>query len=503
MHNDNNLLPDSAQALTNDEIPLDLDFPDIPGPDEKPQPRRAKASPQTALTCDVAAPKDGNPSVEKDQLAAIVEKLGLYYDSGKLTYYGKNNRGGWVAIQAHDAKRWIAQAGFKTRAREHQTISEADAILVAIQKINDVDYAGSLAGHKMGIYEIEGARILVKDSPVFVEPRPGDWPLWKGIILRMLGPEQQTYLFGWLKTAVRSLCTGSLRHGQAMVLVGPKACGKSLLQNELFTPLLGGRSTKSYRYMSGKTPFNAELLGSEHLMVEDEAASTDIRARRNFASEIKQVTGDKVTSCHPKFRTAISLTPFWRLSITLNDEPENLLILPPLEESLSDKLIILKADFRPMPMPTVTDVDRVTFARSLRAELPHFVDFLLHLEIPRHLQSERYGMTHYQHPDILEALSTLAPETKLLDLIDTVLFNSAKSPQKWKGKAAQLEELLIQQNSPVRQSAMRLLSFPTACGIYLGRLGSTYPERFSLDHKRDGNYWIIQRPTPPLAPRST
>lgn len=249
MHDDNNLKADSAQPLTPDDIPLDLDFPDIPGPAEEPPGSRT------------------NSSIEEDQIAAIIKKLGLYYDSGKLTYYGKNNRGGWVAIQAHDAKRWIAQAGFRTRVRKHQTISEADQILVAIQKINDVQYAGSLAGYRLGIYEIEGARILVKDSPLLIEPRPGDWPLWKAIIFHMLGPEQQIYVFGWLKTILQSLRSGSLRCGQAMVLVGSKACGKSLLQNELFTPLMGGRSTKPYRYMCGKTPFNAELLGSEHLLI--------------------------------------------------------------------------------------------------------------------------------------------------------------------------------------------------------------------------------------------
>jgi hypothetical protein len=37
------------------------------------------------------------------------------------------------------------------------------------------------------------------------------------------------------------------------------------------------------------------------------------------------------------------LKPFWRLSITLNDEPENLLILPPLDESLGDKIMLLRA----------------------------------------------------------------------------------------------------------------------------------------------------------------
>ena len=59
--------------------------------------------------------------------------------------------------------------------------------------------------------------------------------------------------------------------------------GKSRLQN-LITPLLGGRVANPYHYMTGKSNFNSELFGAEHLMIEDEPASTRIEARRNTGS---------------------------------------------------------------------------------------------------------------------------------------------------------------------------------------------------------------------------
>ena len=77
--------------------------------------------------------------------------------------------------------------------------------------------------------------------------------------------------------------------------------------------------------MSGATEFNGELFGCEHLMIEDDIGSTDFRARRNFGTRIKEFTVNEVQSCHAKNRQAINLKPFWRLSITLNEEPENLL----------------------------------------------------------------------------------------------------------------------------------------------------------------------------------
>ena len=44
--------------------------------------------------------------------------------------------------------------------------------------------------------------------------------------------------------------------------------------------------------MSGATPFNGELFCCEHLIVEDEEASTDIQARRNFGTKIKEITAN-------------------------------------------------------------------------------------------------------------------------------------------------------------------------------------------------------------------
>jgi hypothetical protein len=78
---------------------------------------------------------------------------------------------------------------------------------------------------------------------------------------------------------------------------------------------------------------------------------------------------------------------------------------------------------------------------ALRAELPHFVDFLTKWQIPTNLISHRYGITHHHHPEILDALGTLAPETRLLEIIDTELFDSPAAGG-WEGSASQLERLL-------------------------------------------------------------
>jgi hypothetical protein len=269
-------------------------------------------------------------------------------------------------------------------------------------------------------------------------------------------------------------------------------CGKSLLQN-LITLILGGRSARPYQFMSGLTPFNSDLFEAEHLMIEDEQASTDIRARRNFGAQLKNITVVDWQRCHAKNRVAISLAPFWRLSVTVNDEPENLMVLPPIDDSIEDKLIILRASKFVMPMPTVTLEQRKVFWQTLVEELPAFLYDLKQWQIPKSLSSERFGITHFHHPEILQAIDNLAPEFRLLRLIDDELFQSDAAVT-WEGSAEALERYLCADNSSCRNEARKLFTYTTACGAYLGRLAKRQPERFSSVHTRQGNQWTIRPP---------
>jgi len=168
-------------------------------------------------------------------------------------------------------------------------------------------------------------------------------------------------------------------------------------------------------------------------MIEDETPSTDLRARRNLGANIKAFTVNEAQSCHAKGRSAITLAPLWRVSISVNDEPENLMILPPLsdseQDSLADKMIMLRAKKVVMPMPSETLEERNAFWATLMAELPAFVHYLKSWPVPEDLRHGRYGIKTWQHPKLLAALGELAPETRLLTLIDEVIFAHTDSEE--------------------------------------------------------------------------
>jgi hypothetical protein len=174
-------------------------------------------------------------------------------------------------------------------------------------------------------------------------------------------------------------------------------------------------------------------------------------------------------------------------------EAENLMILPPLDESLTDKMIIFKAEQARLPCETFTPEDYKRCLTMLVDELPAFVAFLQAWQIPDELRSGRYGVREYHHPDLVQALNALAPESKLAEIIDAVIFTTNGGAATWKGRALELEREL-RKDEDYGAEVGRLLSFNTAAGVYLSRLGKKNSRRYHCDHHADGNTWVIQPP---------
>jgi hypothetical protein len=418
-----------------------------------------------------------------------------YYDAHKKEYLVQNARGGWIALNETQFKRILKKEGFSTKVPSGGRISPLDELLIHLQRHKDVYYVGPLAGHPAGFYEVGETRILVTVSPKVIEPVKGEWPVLHQFLRNLFyddNHDQLPYVYGWIKIAYESLRNGKRRPGQALVLAGPHNCGKSLFQN-LLTLILGGRTAKPYQYMMGITSFNADLFEAEHLAMEDEHASTDLRTRRHFGSQLKNVTVNESQRCHGKHQKGTVLYPFWRVSVSLNDEPENLMVLPPIDDSLEDKLMLLRAVSHPMPMPTGTQEERAAYWNKLLNELPAFLDLLMSWEIPASLSSQRFGIKHFHHPDLLAAIDTLAPETRLLNLIDGELF-PPYGDDVWKGSSEELERILCSKDSRCQVEARKLLYFYNACGTYLSRLLKQHPDRVEKHRDSTSRTWVIRKP---------
>ena len=292
--------------------------------------------------------------------------------------------------------------------------SPCDVALNELQKSNRVDFAGPMCGRMPGLHHDNGLRILVTRGPTFIEGVCGDFPTINALIGNLFGRsagdehnQTQFYLFiSWLKLAREALRHPDRhRPGQVLALVGPPDCGKSLLQNLIITPSIGGRCAEPSLFFTGKTTFNADLWGAEHLMIGDKALDLNGAQRATLRNELKRAVAEPVYPLHGKCRDGLTSRPIWRISISANEDPVSASNLPTLDASFADKIIYLKCYAPPKPFHEVNVPGaREAFADQLRAELPAFLAAVDAFDIPAALRKARFGITEWHHPAVLELL---------------------------------------------------------------------------------------------------
>lgn len=391
----------------------------------------------------------------------------------------------------YDGTKYYLDAGFQYIPMDQRSVvrhlknagidaPSIDRILCEIQVEKFISFAGALAGHPRGLHVAGGCRLLATTSPEIIQPAPGQWPTILAVLEGLLlddtaGKVQLETFLGWLKFARESLVSNRRRPGQALALAGKRGCGKSLLL-DLTEAALGGRRANPYAYFTGRTNFNADIAGAELLAVDDEAGSSDIRSRKTFAANIKSCLFSGSVRVEPKHRTPFNFRPVWRMLLALNDEPEALLVLPPITEDIADKLTLLRCNRRPLPMPAHTLEERDAFWRKLIGELPALLAWLEKWDVPAELGEERCGVTFYHHPELLANLHQLSPEGHLAALVDTLAAASDSFQLPWTGSASELKAALCVHSTTMRD-ADKLLQSPNSTGTYLGRLEGSRVER--------------------------
>jgi hypothetical protein len=373
-----------------------------------------------------------------------------------------------------------------------------DRALNQIQTAQFVSYAGPLAGYRRGLHTLNGGkRVLVTESPVIPCPQAGRWQTLEAVLCGLLVDEderQMQTVFGWIKTAFESLKAGRYRPGQALALAGPAGCGKSLLI-DLLRVILGGRSAGAYEWLSGRTNFNLSCAAAELLVVDDKAGSSDPRARATLAANLKSGLFSGEVRIEGKHKNAFDCRPLWRLVFALNDEPENLLVLPPLNEDVRDKITLLRCRPFTLPMPAHTLEEKAAFWQALVSEVPAFLHWLESWQIPEELREARCGVTFYHHPALVEGLQTLAPESQLWQhILDAAESFQIQFPAKL--TAAEVQRIITAPDADHCHAARSLLNWPAACGAYLARLAHSHPERVRKAGKLHGiERWELLPPT--------
>lgn len=449
-----------------------------------------------------------NPAIQEFKAQLIPKVPDFFYDINRQRYLmkqsaGKNQRE-WVPLNETQASRVLMLAGVRGVKAKSEDLSPTMRMLcdATMSSEHTVHYSGPLAGYHEGLVCTGGVRMLVTVGPRIIKPEKGSWDTIRTVIEGLLGERdgvQLAYIYAWLSLSYTALRTGDTRGMPAVVICGPKDCGKTFIQQHLITPILGGRVARPYPYMSGATQFNAELFGAEHLAMGDESPSTNLTARRKFGAQIKTFVAEEHQYMHDKFCTARTMRPFWRLTISLNDEPENVLTLPPFEDSIEDKLMLLHAQRFSWPMRLVTPQEKKAFAKQFALEIPAFLHWLTkEFKMPDHVTHPRWTVAAYHSPRLLNGLTEVSPECRLLELIRMCYF---EAPDKKAGDipgglvitALGLEQGLIADASPVRYEARQLLSGGgRKVSAFLRRLETRFPDSIYQTRTAKERQWHLQ-----------
>lgn len=392
--------------------------------------------------------------------------------------------------------RRLRTLGVSLRIPKGMDVSPVESCLLAYQTFNKADAFGRLSGHAAGLYEMGGKRFMVVDGATPTVARAGEWPTLRTFLDGLLGEGVQfDTLIGWLQQARRSLASEDALPGQVAAFAGSHGVGKSFLQSQVITPLLGGRQACPFDYMAGSCDFNSEMFEADHLAIEDKFYRYDMDTRRQFGTRLKELAVNSVQRCHGKGAKAVYLKPKWRVTMSLNPERENLNVLPPLDDAIKEKLLLFLCSCPVFPFGPADLTAKRAWGTAIHSELPAFAQFVDTFVIPAAVQHERYGVAAYHAPELLEGLEDNSPESLLLACIEHdlpgVLVTGATE---WCGSSHDLERLLLGQAMPSREQVRRLFAWPGACGTYLGRLAKSPAATVTRRRVNGHSSWTIKLP---------
>lgn len=434
--------------------------------------------------------KKPEPDPNGEPPARQPEACDLYYEINRNKFWTLNARKEWQLFTKENVQLLLRAKWYSPKTTLANTLTIVEAKLLEAMMEHSVEFGGELAGWPEGTHDVCGKRIFVTKAANRITPKRGPFPLIRKLVKEWFGKDA-VYFAAWLKCALVSRDNGAeFQPGQMLVLAGLEDCGKSLCQ-QLITQVLGGRVGLPYRYLSGQSTFNEDLIGAEHLMLEDEEGKSDHRSRRLFGAAIKKFVACKIQSAHPKGGKAFPTEPFWRLTASLNDEPEQLRVLPPLHKDIKSKLMMLKVTQATLDYPTKAYPTAHKWWNAVKAEIPAYVYALYRWEIPKEIRHKRWGVVSYQNPELVRKLNSLSEEAKLW----TYILESGILPQYpavWSGSSTELEEQLKKAKNG--DQVAELLKYSSACGVFLSRLADQQPENVEKEEVR-GNQkiWHLAR----------
>ena len=384
----------------------------------------------------------------ENTIGAAIETF--YYDG--RTYYRMEDSGAVTERSKEDVSLELrVERGVSRRPRQNEEVSDLDRALHMINTSKWVDSSMPFVYIKDVTVDYNGKKYLNTSrsrAPITPYPEKRKWgedfPKLAEWLGHMFGKEQLQHEMSWLSYAYVNALNGTPKKGHAHFLVGAPNCGKTLYNTVVLGGLFGGHTIAS-DFLVGKTTFNSHLFSYGLWTVDDETPSAGYDQHTAFSSKIKEFTANDEFLVNEKFKKAGTI--FWRgrLSVTLNDDPVSIRLLPDLDMSIKDKIMAFHCnggwEFTP------------TFREDIEKEMTYLAAYVRDYKIPKKCQSVRFGVKEYMSSKICDLAGVDSKHTHVLDLLN--IFRKKQcldEGESWEGNCSEI---------------IMLLSTDPACGVLL------------------------------------
>jgi hypothetical protein len=367
---------------------------------------------------------------------------GTYFDG--QAYWRRDESNIWRDHTTESMKRHLnVSYGLSTEGKKGQA-SEVSQALTTIDNIRRVDGAFPCLFMRDDIVCDVSQKYLniARAKPVPNDGTPRAWgdgfPWLSAYLTGLFGDKQLDVFLSWLAHFYKSAAAGTPRKGQALFVAGPQSAGKTFLSQRVVGGLMGGFQ-EATSYILGDTNFNEQLFHAPVWAVDDAVAGADQKRHAVYSQIVKKIVANPYQEYHAKFKKAVTFRWNGRLIVTLNDDPTSIGMLPSIEGSILDKIVLLRA-FAPGVSFSGAD-DKVG------GEMPAFADFLANYTTPEWLTTRaeeviRFGHDSFHHADLLETAKEGSAASGLLELLSlwrTYHFRAKKDGlTPWKGSAMEL-----------------------------------------------------------------
>jgi hypothetical protein len=422
---------------------------------------------------------------------------GTYFD--KPNYWFRDAEGVWRDNDTERLRTCLAvQYGLSNGSRKGEP-SEMEQALHSVNSMKRVDGAFPCLFLKEEVVHdgdqkylnISRAKVM---APTTSDRAWGDGFPWISKYLEGLFDEKQRAVFlSWFSHFYQNALAGKPKRGQALFVAGEQSAGKTLLSQRIVGAIMGGHG-EATQYLLGETTFNESIFFKPVWAVDDATASTDPRMHRKYSEIIKKTVANPYQEFHCKFKKAVTHRFNGRVIVTLNDDPTSLAMLPQIDGSLLDKIVVLRAA---APGVSFDGVEGI-----LNAELPYFVDFLSSYVIPPWLKQNasetvRFGHDAWQHPDLRATAADSCESSSALEILKLwrVHHFRAEDALDWSGSAVELF-IDMAKNDEVDRVLQSTFRNPNTLGKRLNQIISRGVPWIKPYRTSDTRGYTIQRPSP-------